>query len=278
MLIDWFTVGAQAFNFLVLVWLMKRYLYKPILDAIDTREKRISSQLADAKKQKGDANRDREDFEAKIAEFDKQRAALFSKATDEAKVQRQRLLDEAQSAADVLSESRRKRLQTEAINFEKALHSRVQHAVFDVARKTLNDLAAESLEERVGDAFVNQLAALEGSAKDDLTTAVTKIKDSAIVRSAFELPAKQRSAIQKALADKLSTQVAIRYETSPDLISGIELVAGGQKISWNISDYLTAMEKDVAELAAKEAKPAEAHEKKSKAAPKTEPKVEASVK
>ena len=27
MLIDWFTVGAQALNFLILVWLMKRYLY-----------------------------------------------------------------------------------------------------------------------------------------------------------------------------------------------------------------------------------------------------------
>jgi F-type H+-transporting ATPase subunit b len=48
MLIDWFTVGAQALNFLVLVWLMKRFLYKPILDAIDEREKRIAAELANA--------------------------------------------------------------------------------------------------------------------------------------------------------------------------------------------------------------------------------------
>ena len=48
MLIDWFTVGAQALNFLILVWLMKRFLYKPILRAIDEREKRIASELADA--------------------------------------------------------------------------------------------------------------------------------------------------------------------------------------------------------------------------------------
>ena len=46
MLIDWFTVGAQALNFLILVWLMKRFLYKPILTAIDTREKRIAAELA----------------------------------------------------------------------------------------------------------------------------------------------------------------------------------------------------------------------------------------
>jgi hypothetical protein len=48
MLIDWFTVGAQIVNFLILVWLLKRFLYKPILDAIDAREKRIAAELADA--------------------------------------------------------------------------------------------------------------------------------------------------------------------------------------------------------------------------------------
>ena len=48
MLIDWFTVAAQALNFLILVWLMKRFLYKPILNAIDAREKLIAKELADA--------------------------------------------------------------------------------------------------------------------------------------------------------------------------------------------------------------------------------------
>ncbi|MGA2191158.1 MAG: F0F1 ATP synthase subunit B, partial [Steroidobacteraceae bacterium] len=48
MLIDWFTVGAQALNFIILVWLLKRYLYKPILNAIDAREKRIAAESAAA--------------------------------------------------------------------------------------------------------------------------------------------------------------------------------------------------------------------------------------
>ena len=55
MLIDWFTVGAQVLNFLVLVWLMKRFLYKPILDAIDAREKGIATELADADAKKAEA-------------------------------------------------------------------------------------------------------------------------------------------------------------------------------------------------------------------------------
>ena len=81
MLIDWFTVGAQALNFIVLVWLLKRFLYKPILNAIDAREKRIATELADADAKKAEAQRERDEFQHKNEAFDQQRAALLSKAT-----------------------------------------------------------------------------------------------------------------------------------------------------------------------------------------------------
>ena len=82
MLIDWFTVGAQALNFLILVWLMKRYLYKPIRHAIDEREKRIAAELANADAKKAEAQKEHDEFQHKNAEFDQQRAALLSKATE----------------------------------------------------------------------------------------------------------------------------------------------------------------------------------------------------
>ena len=71
MLIDWFTVIAQVINFLVLVVLLKRFLYKPILDAIDQREKRIASALAEADAQKVEAKKEREKFQEKNALFDR---------------------------------------------------------------------------------------------------------------------------------------------------------------------------------------------------------------
>ena len=46
MLIDWFTIIAQALNFLILAWLLKRFLYRPVLNALDEREKLIASELA----------------------------------------------------------------------------------------------------------------------------------------------------------------------------------------------------------------------------------------
>ena len=75
MLIDWFTVGAQLLNFLILVALLKRFLYRPILDAIDAREQRIAGELAQADAAKAEAERERDAFAQKNAEFDRLRAA-----------------------------------------------------------------------------------------------------------------------------------------------------------------------------------------------------------
>ena len=100
MLIDWFTVAAQVINFLILVWLLKRFLYRPILDAIDAREKGVAAELADADAKRTEARKERDEFQHKNAAFEQQRATLLSQTTEEAKAERQRLLDEARQAAD----------------------------------------------------------------------------------------------------------------------------------------------------------------------------------
>ncbi len=126
MLIDWFTVGAQAINFIILVWLLKRFLYKPILDAVDAREKRVATELADADAKKAEAKKERDEFQHKNEEFDQQRAALLSKATEEAKAERQRLLGEARQAADALSAKRQETLRSDAHNLSEAISRRTR--------------------------------------------------------------------------------------------------------------------------------------------------------
>ncbi|TFG82893.1 MAG: F0F1 ATP synthase subunit B, partial [Chromatiales bacterium] len=121
MLIDWFTVLAQVVNFLILVWLLKRFLYRPILDAIDAREKRIARELAQADAKKAEAQKERDEFQHKNEAFEQQRAALFGKATDEAKAERQRLLDDARQAADTLAARREEALRREQQSLNEAL-------------------------------------------------------------------------------------------------------------------------------------------------------------
>jgi F-type H+-transporting ATPase subunit b len=248
MLIDWFTVGAQALNFLILVWLMKRFLYKPILHAIDEREKRIATELANADKKKAEAQKESDEFKRKNEELDQQRAALLRKATDEAQAERQRLLDEARQAAAAVSSKRQETLRSEEHNLHQAISRRTQQEVFAIARKALTDLATTSLEERLGEVFTRRLREMDGPAKARLAEALKTASDPALVRSAFDLPAEQRAAIQHALNETFSAEIHVRFETAPDLISGIELTTNGQKVAWSIADYLASLEKGVDDL------------------------------
>ena len=248
MLIDWFTVAAQALNFLILVWLMKRFLYKPVLNAIDAREKRIATELANADAKKAEAQKEHDEFQQKNTEFDQQRAALLSKAAGEAQAERQRLLDEARKAADAASSKRQESLRAEEQNLHQAISRRTQTEVFAIARKTLSDLATVSLEERLGEVFTRRLREMNGSTKDALGKALQASSDPGVVRSTFDLPADQRAAIQNALNETFSAEVRVRYETTPELIGGIELTASGQKLAWSIADYLASMEQGVDEL------------------------------
>ena len=255
MLIDWFTVAAQVVNFLILVWLMKRFLYKPILHAIDEREKRIATELANADKKKAEAQKESDDFKHKNEEFDKQRAALLSKATDEAKAERQRLLDEARKDAAALSSKLQEALRDQEHTLHQAISRRTQQEVFAITRKTLTDLATVSLEERLGEVFTRRLREMDAQAKAGLAQALKTASDPALVRSAFDLPAQQRAAIQNALNETFSADIHVRFETAPDLISGIELSTNGQKVAWSIADYLMSMEKSVDELLKENDKP-----------------------
>jgi F-type H+-transporting ATPase subunit b len=255
MLINWFTVFAQAINFLILVWLLKRFLYKPILHAIDEREKGIAAQLADAEAKKAVAQRERADFQNKNEAFDKERAALVKKATDEADAERQRLLDLARKDADAFRAKRQEALRTEQRNLTQDIKRWTQGEVFAVTRKTLADLAGTRLEERMGDVFVERVRALTGAAKEQLATAFKTSNHLVSVHSAFDLPPAQRGAIESAVKESFAPDAQVQFETAPELISGIELSVNGQKLAWSIADYLSTLEKSVAELLHKDAEP-----------------------
>jgi F-type H+-transporting ATPase subunit b len=264
MLIDWFTVGAQAFNFLILVWLMKRFLYKPILHAIDEREKRIAAELNDADVKKAEALKERDEFRYKNEEFEQQRASLFSQMTDEARAERQRLLDEARKEADTLSAKRLDALRNDALILNQAISRQTQQEVFAIVRKALSELATTSLEERLGNVFIRRLRELDGPAKTGLAASLNKASGPALVRSAFDLPAEQRGLIQQTLNETFSADIKVRFETMPDVISGIELTANGWKVAWSIADYIAALEKSVGKLLQEQLKPEDKLKSRSK--------------
>jgi len=264
MLIDWFTVIAQVVNFLILVWLLKHFLYRPILDAIDAREKRIAKELADAAATKAEAQQERDEYRQKNAEFEQHRTVLMDKAAKEAKTERLHLLDEARQAADVLSAKRQEALRIDAQNLNQAINRRTRQEVFAITRKALTDLSTTSLEERLADVFSRRFREMDEPAKKSIVESLKTASEPALVRSAFDLPEAQRTAIQQTINQTISAEINIRFETAPELISGIELISNGKKVAWSIADYLVSLEKGVDELLQEKNK-AEAQIKKSPA-------------
>jgi F-type H+-transporting ATPase subunit b len=241
MLIDWFTVAAQGVNFLVLVWLLKRFLYKPVLAAIDEREKRIAAQLQDAEKKKAEALKEQTDFQHKNEEFDQQRIGLLSEATTAAKTERDKLMEASRKDADELRAKLQKGVHDEFENLNKKIGTLAQQEVFSIARKTLSDLAGVGLEERMTEIFIQRLQGMNDQQRGDLKANLQASSKIALIRSAFNLPPQQRKAVEDAIKPLLNVETEITFETNPELISGIELAVNGQKIAWSIKDYLTSL-------------------------------------
>jgi F-type H+-transporting ATPase subunit b len=265
MLIDWFTVGAQVVNFLILVWLLKHFLYKPILAAIDAREKRIAAELADANAKKAEAEKERADFESKNKAFDDQRAALLVKAAEEAKAERKQLLDKARKDAESLRAAQAAALENDRKMLGGQIARLATGEVLGIARKALADLATVSLEERMGEVFTRRLHEMNGKDKELLAAALKSSAEPAVMRSAFDLPADQKAAIQNALNETFSADIRVRFETAKDTVCGIELTANGQKVGWSVNTYIAGLDRKVGGLLDAQSK------QQTKVAPKANP-------
>jgi len=256
MLIDWFTVMAQAVNFVILMWLLKRFLYRPILTAIDAREQRIAAELADADSKRAEAQKERDQFEKKNQEFEQQRIGLLNQATSAAKAERSRLLDQARQAAEAMRARQEEALRIEQQSLSEALSRRALEEVFAIARKALAELADATLEERMTEVFLGRLRGLDEASVARMKSTLQASSRPLLVRTAFILPPAQRAAIETVISDTLGAETPVQFATAPDLVSGIEISTNGQKLAWSIADYLTSLGKGVDELLKTQLKPA----------------------
>jgi F-type H+-transporting ATPase subunit b len=242
MLIDWFTVGAQIVNFIILVWLLERFMYKPILNAIDARERRISDELTDASRQKAAAQTAREDLVNKEKAFDAERAALLVRAVADATRERERLMAETRNDLDALRTKQQTLLQSERAAQSALMTRLVAGEVFAIARGALRDLAGTDLEDRMGQMLAQQLRAMTPKVKESWNAALKAAAAGNVVRSQFDLPSSSRAIIQTAVNDCSSSDIPLRFERASENICGIELITQGQKVSWTLGDYLKTLQ------------------------------------
>ena len=248
MLIDWFTVIAQAINFLILVWLLKRFLYRPILDAIDAREKRIAAKIADADTKEAEAQKQRDVYQQKNQDMDQQRSTLLNEAVEAAKAERTQLLDAARQDAEDLRVKLERGLRNEQHSLSDEISRRAREEIFAIARKALSDLAGVDLEKRMTEIFLDRLRDLGAKEMADMKSAFKLSRDPLLVRTAFALSDQQKEDIKKAVLEILDEKQAIEFIVDADLVSGIEISSDGRKVAWSIADYVDSLASNVDDL------------------------------
>lgn len=239
MLIDWFTVVAQIVNFLILVGLLKHFLYGPLVRAIDAREKRIADRLAEAASMNREADRRMEQIAAETSEFEQKRASLLSEARKAADDKRKELFETARDSVRTLETKWHQDLDREKAAFLTEIRRRASGAILSTTRRVVADLAGTRLEQAAVDVFLEKLQAL------DPCTLRSLVGSDFSVQSATELPETVQSGIRDAVEKRLGIAVHLQFERVPTMAWGIELRGNGQRIGWTSDTYLDSLDANV---------------------------------
>ncbi len=244
MLIDWFTVAAQIVNFLILVFLLKHFLYDRILQAMDKREERIRNRLEEAESKKEEAEQESESLRKERKELEKKREDIIAEARDEAEQEKKRMVREAREQVQSMRRSWQESLDREKSAFTRELRRMAGREVYAVCRKALQDLADAEVEEQMIQVFLEHLAGLDRQELDAMAEAARADDNGVTVRSSFQMPAGLKQKTTREIHERMGDDIEVEYETDENGSPGIELRMKGRKLAWGFEDYLDNLEQE----------------------------------
>lgn len=246
MQIDWFTLAAQAVNFLVLLALLKILIYDRVIEVMDRREERIASRLREGEKKREEAENLRAEYEEKLEEIDRLREREISRVRKEGEKEKNRYLREARQEVEENRRSWEEDLEREKKQFLDIFRKRIGEEVYSIARKTLADLADHDLEKKVTDTFIEKVRNLEGDEKKKIEEAGEETKEKVVVESSFALDDERRAIIEELM--KTMTGREVEFVLSDDTICGITMYVNGLEAGWSMDRYINEMEEIYREL------------------------------
>jgi F-type H+-transporting ATPase subunit b len=249
---QWFTVVAQIINFLVLVVLLKWLLFDRIVRAMDQRQKRIADQLEEAARNKKEAENELEAFRERNRQFDAQRRDMLTEAKGQAEHEHKQLLEQAKSEVGQLRVQWKEALKQQERELLQEIEQQAAQGFRQVARSALAELADTELEHQTVHVFLKRLEGLQPDERTAMEGAIAASNDRLAIATARELGEGLRGEVVRALRERFGQELQVTFETRPDLVCGIQLLAGGQAIGWNFSSYLEALSERVRETIAHE--------------------------
>jgi F-type H+-transporting ATPase subunit b len=239
--IDPFTVAAQVINFLVLILVLKRFLYRPILNAMNARKQKIASQLEAAKNAKEEAAQQTEALKSEIDAFDLERERLWAKTRKELEAWQENAMQNAREEVGALRRVWLESLEEEKNQFLLQLKRRITEQVLATTRKVVMDLTGGSLENQLVEIFLEKMQTSQNLLIPETVSGAAGFQ----VCCSFE--------IDDVLKEKLTSQLEMMFRDArpvefvldPEITFGLQLRVGDWKMEWSMDWYLQALEKEL---------------------------------
>lgn len=239
--IDWFTLLLQVVNFLVLVGLLKYFLYGRIVAAMRQREEAFAARQEEIDRARTEAEAERTRHQEKVRELDEQTAELLAQARAAAETERRRLVEDARVEVEEQRTRWRRSLRQEQESFLRELRRRAGDRLCAAARQALADLADVDLQQRMRAILLARLSRSTPE-RDRLLEALRASDQPLVVRSAFPLKPEERDHLTRTLETDLGLTAPVGFEEEPDLICGLEFGIGAHRFGWNVATYLETFE------------------------------------
>jgi F-type H+-transporting ATPase subunit b len=242
--IDYFTTAAQVVNFALLVFLLKHFLYTPLLKLMDEREMKIISRQKAAEDAKREAQAEAQSYRKKKEELSAEHEELLVKAKEDAKEFRADMMKKARDEIEETKIEWQRDLQRQKDELIGDLRKYSGQQLYAISRRALRDLANEDLERQIMIAFINRLTNLEEPERGTIKEFLKDSEQIITVRSAFKVPEDIQQKIKDALTSHAEADVRVLFEIEDDLISGMVMSAKNVEITWSIAGYLDSLEAD----------------------------------
>ena len=235
-----FTFVATIVNFLILVVLLRIFLYKRVLKAVEARRTRIENRWNEAETAREDAERSRREYREKKEELDEEEHRLKEEARQRAADREEELVNRAKREVEDRKEGWLESLEREKERILRGFREAAAEDLMTAVRRILEDLAGADLEGAVMDRFLEKL---EGETAADLDEA-----ERIIIRTGFPLPEDRRRGFLAGLEERAGIDTAskeINFETGKELVAGIEIEARNKKIACNVDRYIREASEDL---------------------------------
>jgi len=243
MTIDWFTTSAQIINFLILIWILKKLLFRPIINTMENRQQDLTRRLQQIESQKTEVQTLKAQYEKNLQQLQIDKDQILLQAKQQAKTEKDKLLLQ-------LNEE----IQQKKINFNEQLHKQQQQhgqlisqtiaeKSLGLSKKILTQLADQTLEQRIVEHFLQSFSELPEIELQPIKQALIQ-QGSATILTRFELNITTQQQIQNSL-DNITPGIKLVFKQHDYLLCGIALETDGRSWEWNIDRYLSELETEL---------------------------------